>query len=614
MNAHEVTLLKISEDGHLIVPFFQRPYVWDEENWDDLAETLLEASIEELSPFLGSIILKDTGEKSWGKSNYHIIDGQQRLTTLTVFLRAFYDEYYEFFSNHPRMNTKINEIVFLYHYQSDDERDARIIHSHIDSCYFNEVIDGKYRDAKALHSITAESPRILRAYAFFRRFLAEKGAEDNTHIPRLCEALLSDSQWSMLVRIEIGQVENEQAIFDTVNTAGVRLTSADSIKNSLFEKLLLKMGAEATSVEKGYRFYEETWQKTFLDNEETTEYWSRLRTTGRLQRETLEILLHGIAVIFGFYGTEKTDRLEDLPKLYKNYIEKLSLSQLKGFIKDICKYAEIYRDNFEVFEENHEFSFDDISERTRKNLELCNISTFDPYLLMLYKKLEEGSITNESFLNELELLDRYIVRTSICHATTKGFNREVVELLHGNTTLSELLEQRKQNEQISDEVVTEALKNIYNKHAKLVLFWIELSREHENKAYTDTTKRPYTFSLEHVMPQKWESHWGIKALPVLDSRKKIVKDEVEATRIRNKAVYQIGNMTLLNHGLNNSLSNEPFLVKRDGSKSSKGKSRPGMKEYSSLLISKEIINEDTWDESRIIARTKRLTKEFFGIW
>ena len=104
------------------------------------------------------------------------------------------------------------------------------------------------------------------------------------------------------------------------------------------------------------------------------------------------------------------------------------------------------------------------------------------------------------------------------------------------------------------------------------------------------------------MPQKWTAYWGLEVLPVLDDNGDPLPADV-ATRTRNDAVYEIGNMTLLTSKLNKTLQNYCFKDKVEGAVISK-KQRFGMKKFASLSITKEVINVDplVWDEKKIYER------------
>ena len=167
---------------------------------------------------------------------------------------------------------------------------------------------------------------------------------------------------------------------------------------------------------------------------------------------------------------------------------------------------------------------------------------------------------------------------------------------------------------MDDTAVMKALCNVpNNKIATLLLFWIELHRR-ANDSKFDLTDLKYSYSLEHIMPQSWEDNWGIDKIQVVtaDTESPIFDDET-AKEIRRAAIYEIGNMTILNRKLNSSLSNKPMKEKLDG----KGRTK-GMRVYASLDVAQEVIKtfdeSNRWNEKIIRDRTNRLFAEFLNLW
>ncbi|MBR1375130.1 MAG: DUF262 domain-containing protein [Cardiobacteriaceae bacterium] len=122
-----------SQENKLQVPIFQRSYVWKKEHWEKLFDDLLSAYKTDTAPFLGSIILK----RSDGNANYcNIIDGQQRLTSLSLLLKAIVDV----------LDEKINKTRFLKClYQPNDKTKTKISHSYANSANYKEVLQTRYK-------------------------------------------------------------------------------------------------------------------------------------------------------------------------------------------------------------------------------------------------------------------------------------------------------------------------------------------------------------------------------------------------------------------------------------------------------------------------------------
>lgn len=160
--------------------------------------------------------------------------------------------------------------------------------------------------------------------------------------------------------------------------------------------------------------------------------------------------------------------------------------------------------------------------------------------------------------------------------------------------------------------MTSSLSFIYNKNAALLLFWIELYRRNRDQKH-DTTELKFNYSLEHVMPQKWEEYWS--NVDVIDELGQVYTDKVAAKIYRNRMIYSIGNMTLLKSALNTSLRNYEFSKKIEGDGNKKG-----IKHYADLWITRNDIVEPfiggdkIWNESKIAQRTKELAEDILKIW
>lgn len=587
----------LSNEGSVKIPFFQRSYVWNSSNWEDLLEDLLDSG---KSHFLGSLILKQL-EKQTGKTKeVLVIDGQQRLTTLSILLRTLYNSFDDTIKNN--CEPAINNNLYYKKTPTDAEQHIKITHSKIDADYYkkvinNEISEKEYNDIiieDESNKIQSSDNRIFQCYKFFSEKLK---SIDQSEKQDLFNRLL-DNENKMLVLIDLTEKEDEQAIFDTINSAGIRLSGADIIKNALFQKALDLYDNQDEVI----KLYKESWENIFSKDDETLEFWDAQRSTGRLMRDNIEILLHSISVIKGFFDPDK-HTLSDLSVLYKTYIKTLDKTGLTDFINEISKYADLYRDKILVFNNSSLFSFKDDYARLFHVLSITEISTFHPYILYLFNKHESDG---EMLKSELYKIEKYIIRRMITKKAVKSYNKICKEFIVNNSAIDTKL-----NEISNDEVI-EGLQNIKNKNAALLLFWIELKRRNDDVKQS-VKELKYNYSLEHILPQSWEEHWS--TVPVYDEKNAIIGNSDEAKKVRYKKLLSIGNMTLLNSRLNSSLRNYKFERKVEG----EGRKR-GIRDYSDLWITKEDITENynkgqkTWDERRINERTKNLSQEILNIW
>lgn len=138
--------------------------------------------------------------------------------------------------------------------------------------------------------------------------------------------------------------------------------------------------------------------------------------------------------------------------------------------------------------------------------------------------------------------------------------------------------------------------------AKMLLFLIELSRKNKN---SDVEALTYTYTLEHIMPQKWQENWQVSE---------------ESAENRQKYIDNLGNLTLLKNSLNCTVKNSDFQTKIEGiPKNGRQKAKEGYKGNVSLHITEEIVKEydrglTEWNESRIEARRNRFANEIIALW
>lgn len=582
MKAEAKGLKFLSMEGKVKIPFFQRTYVWSEENWEQLISELLRS--ENSSNFLGAIILKQIPTSSGEAKQLEVIDGQQRLTTLSILLKALYDT----LPDDIKRNCE-GDVLSIIRYRRDyssDVNELRIEHSQVDQQAYNKV----FNDSLDIDNINSNSHLILQCYKYFLNRFKEITDEDKK---KLLNKLLNPDN-KMLVVIDLNENDDEQIIFDTLNSAGVRLTAAEIIKNAIFKRAI-----ELSNKEKAIELYNKTWKESFLKDEETVSYWETERTTGRLKRNNIEILLHCIGVIEDFFDPDKNS-LSDLSKLYKQRLQQIkSFDEIKTFVEEIVNYANIYYDKIISFDKSYLLSFDNSITRLLHILEELEISTFHPFILSIFKKYQDENQVIEILFK----LEKFVVLNMITKfESTKNYNKLCKQFIKDINLLDKKIEEILSNEKN----IENGLKNLSNRNATLLLFWIELYRRSKDQNY-DEKELKYDFTLEHIMPIKWEEHWNFNIVPHPD-------DELtyeEKKKERNEKIHWIGNMTLLKSRLNTSVSNNKFEIKVNGDGRKKG-----IKHYASLSITKDDIvipyengNLKFWNENNIIKRTNNLFEE-----
>lgn len=604
MEAHGQPLRFLCDEQILEIPFFQRAYVWNDDNWKDLLEDLLKTSG---SHFLGSIILKRAKSITGTADKAIIIDGQQRLTTLSILIKALYDS---IDNKRAKLINDATEALFYTLKSSDSDYLLTINHSHNDRKQFEEVmgsvVDGEIKSPilSKLNEIKEDDPRLLikRCYKFFYTQLMSISNEERINL----WDNLFDKNNKILVVIDLDDNDQEQKIFDTINSSGVRLTSTDIIKNALYQKLI-----ELTKdSDKIAEYYKRTWAETFEKDDSVVAYWNKEKSMGRLWRQNSELLLQTVAIIKGIFDVDKKHTIQQLADLYKTEIEDYTEQQLYDFIEEITKYANIYKEHIPDFNGKENFEFNNteieaVEQRVLHILDKNDISTFNPYIIYIFNTYEGQ---DKVIIEKLREIEKYVMTYLITKKPTKNFNKDCTTFINDKTG-NEIKNRLK--DFTNAELKAGIVSKVSNKLGAEILFWIELKRRLAPKYDTKTLQ--FNYQLEHIMPQKWETNWS--NVDYVDEQGNILQKNDDNKSRRYEKVYSLGNMTLLNGRLNASISNNNFQKKMEGD----GKKK-GVIKYSSLSVTKDDLVESIynkgkqWNEQVIHERENYLGNEVVELW
>lgn len=571
-SANKEILLSFFQNNYQFeIPFFQRSYVWEEENWDLLLEHLkdeVDAHINQTKSehFIGTIITKPLSHTNYSVQAQQLIDGQQRLTTIAIMIKALADT-----STGEYQKLKPNLLDYIRFTDNQDNAYFRIKHSKNDEPYFNEVMkvldDGE--------SVPKQKSNINRAYHFFYEAfepLSDADRDIYSHV------LLRKMP---VIAMFLDDDDDEQEIFDTINSLGVRLTISELLKNYIFRDITLQP------------HYESTWFKVFEEEEEDIEFWNEKKTSGRVARTNLELLLYSFLIV----ETGKDVRLDKLFHQFKQYLKNKTSGEKLDFLQKLTQTASTYR-NFPSKKELVEITFNDSEKRCFHVIEYLEITTVYPLLLYIYGRVED----EDELLNILQVLESYLVRRLVCKLSTKNYNRFFIQLVKDLDKLDELTYETFEEKLISFEEDTNRFpddpefKNafhhsyLYNKYAQEILFIIALYKLNNN--YSDVNKlSSNSYSVEHMMPKKWETNWKVAGM----------NDDQKAAR--NRKLKTLGNLTLVTQQLNSKMRNSSWKKKKDL-----------LKKYGMLTITTDYLGLSDWDEAEIEQRAKDLAETAVKIW
>lgn len=620
MQAKTESLRWLGEGKKLTIPFFQRNYVWEKKNWEELLYNF--DNIDTVMPFIGSIIVKGV-TKALGPEEKIIIDGQQRLTTLTILAKAIYDCLSEETQKDSGITTDIKNYLFYKNNTSDpfSKSIVRIEHSRIDSKYYEHIIRaGLFADCPKIDDYEAlddEKSRIYGCYKFFRTVLKSR-TEDQLH--KLHDALFEDkNRVFVLIVLEYGDV-NEQCIFDTINRAGEKLSAADIIKNNLFKGCLDSCAEASVDRDDVCKLHDEKWAKLFYGDPDSMKLWEERRVFGNVTKSNHEFILYCVAMIKwgkNFVSDNKKNSIFNLlEKVYIDNTKEYTYEQFEKLITEINTFGDIYRKYIIDFQKSLDNSesiphlmFSNHVLRLLLILEKFGVQMFYPYVIKRINDCGEDLNCSE-LINDFRILESFVVRRRLSGRGVNDYAEKCNKMLHGEDIRNVLIpEMTSEESDINDTMIKSWIKNIKNNEtAKILLYCIELYRRNDSRH--DIKDLCYNYTLEHVMPVKWDKYWS--EVPVLDEQGKAMdKDNPDRISERTKAVSNLGNMILLTSKLNSALNNREFSIKVNGD----GK-HSGYSAYGSLLLTKEVVDiyPNQWNEVAIKNRCDNLFKDIVNIW
>jgi hypothetical protein len=586
----------------LLVPLFQRPYVWNEELqweplWKDLervATRLLQSPHTSHAPhFLGAVVLQQLPTPTSDLQQRTVIDGQQRLTTLQLLLDALHAEIAHVGATMPaaRLEPLIaNGEAF----RRNKEDRFKVWPTNRDRSAFNEVMEAAAPiDYQKLKSRTS---RMAKAHEYFALQCREwLGAEGPDQVAIRAEAIERCARELLqIVVIDLTASENAQEIFETLNARGAVLTAADLIKNFVFQRLL----EQDADVEEAYRQY---WQQF------ETAFWEEEVSVGRVKYQRSSVFLnHWLVVRTGeeVLAREVFSRF----KAYADYHDGRPMIEL---LQEVHRAAGIYKE-FTEKAENLDGPLDRVGLFAYRARTLES-EVVKPVLLALLDH-PSGPLAPEEIATALDALESWLARRMLIRATAKSYNKlmpDVVSVIQnsavgqiGKSVREFFTSQRSEvGYWPDDDEVRKELSSlpIYRKLSRARLRMVlESIEDHWRGWIPGQTSaagmriRRNTYAIEHVMPQSWLKHWPLPS-GMLEGE-------------RDARIHRLGNLTLLTKKLNSTVSNGPW----DGDN---GKASH-LQEKDVLLLNSRLLQKYAaqWDEPGIDLRTGQMINSILEIW
>lgn len=571
MDAHKALITNIFNNSTLVeVPFFQRSYVWKEDLWARLLEDM-EFVVKTKKPhFLGSIILKE-GRKPKQGENFAdcrtIVDGQQRLTTFLIFMKVLCLKLKQtaLFDCQFRI---MGQMIALRHGRNDIRAFEKIM-----SLDKAEKIDNP-----------EPTSRIIGAFNYFVEHIDESKLDIMT--------IFVNTQF---VRIDLDADEDEQQIFDTINSLGVNLTTSELLKNYFFNRETVGE-------------YDKKWADVFEKDADTKIYWDKEIETGRIKRAVIDIFFDSY---FQLFIQDKKYNISNEDKLMYSRVDRLAQSY-QHFINTYCDgnknivldqmkdYAECFRSNLKPDQCEMSIPKEESIERINVVIFGLKNTTMIPYILYIAKNVQDKTELDKMY----GILESYIMRRVVVHASTKNYNNLFTSLILNKVLDSQTLISRLKGNgdattycpDDSELKIGFESSKLVNLQSKGIIYLIESKIRPDNSSTALLGFNNY--SLEHLMPKKWRNNWGSCASE--DEEKK-----------RDSILLTLGNLAIIPQALNASIRDAAWNVKKIG----KGQNKPGLLLCASGLCTlHNVLQKNIWDESEIENRADWLLTQAKNIW
>ncbi|MGI0481057.1 DUF262 domain-containing protein [Geminocystis sp. CENA526] len=505
MQAGETILRDIIQgEKQYIIPLFQRPYSWGKSQWEQLWNDIMELwESDTNSPhFFGSIVTMQIESSPEGVSKFLLIDGQQRLTTILIFLATLRDKAKT--NNNNKLSQEINDKYLINAYEEGDNF-YKVLPTQIDRQFFYQIITNDRIESKSSKNY------IYQCYDFFARKIKRFSDNEYKKLINIIGACL------IVISIVLGKDDNPYLVFESLNAKGQPLTQADLIRNYLF------MGISNHKQDKIYQ-----------------QYW--LPMENLLGDNLTDFMRH--------YLTKKGKDVK-INEVYFELKEQAIKDNVSDYLKDIYKFANYYA----IF----------LNPQQEKNLKVrkylkriksLDIKTVYPFLLNCYDDWQQNRLTETDFIDICKIVENFIIRRFVCNVQTRGLNR-IFSILYSQVTKNidlknmNFLEELKRHLQTQDYPLDDEFREnikqvkLYGSNrtekARLILESIEEFFGHKEMVSFDN------LTIEHIMPQKlnewWKNHLG---------------EDYEITH--DLLLHSLGNLTLTAY--NSELSNDIFPNKQ----------------------------------------------------
>ena len=559
MKATEAKLLDfLKKSPQFVIPIYQRTYSWTEKEcrqlWDDIVRC---GSNDKIAVhFVGSIVYIESGlSQVTHQAPLLVIDGQQRLSTVTLMLAALAEavaagEPFDGFSQRKIRN------YFLLNPEESGDRHFKLLLSQTDKASLTAIVGGTEQPRE--HSL-----RVTENHTLFKRWINEAKGD----LAPLCKGL------AKLVVVDIAlnrDQDNPQLIFESMNSTGKELSQADLIRNFILMGLEPKLQT---------RLYEQFWRPMEVDFGQEA-YGTHF---DGFMRHYLTVKTGEIPTINAVYDAFKAHARSSRDSAVDDN------AHVEALVRDIRDYARHFCAMALGTETNPDL------KRAFHDLRELKVDVAYPFLLELYHDYAMGLLSKDDFARSVRLVEAYVFRRVICAIPTNSMNKtfatftkalkkdRYLENIQAQFLLLPSYRRFPKDDEFHRDLQT---RDLYNFRSRS--YWLRRFENHGRKEHVPVDE----YTIEHILPQNeqlsaaWRSDLG-----------------TECQRIQQTWLHTLGNLTLT--GYNSEYSDRQFTEKRD---------MEGGFKQSPLKLNDGLGQLEQWNEEAIKGRAGKLAGLAAQVW
>lgn len=584
-NANKYSIAEIfNVDSRIkyVIPKFQREYTWNKDNWEELINDITES---DGSHFIGSIICIKNPESDTYSPELELIDGQQRLTTISLLFCSMYkllkekmptdNEDYSYHLTSLKgkiINRNGGDIKLELSRQNNNFNDYKSVLDEIGVKDFSDKPNNKGN---------------RRIFKCFRYFLSKLEDRDYKEILELLDKISN----TLLVKIEVDSHSDAFMLFESLNNRGIPLSAIDLIKNKILAKL---EGDKLMTADAAF----DKWNLIINNLPDYSIQERFLRQYYNAFKYNKDLVKVG-----GITRATKSNII----KIYENLID----LRPEYVFRELIEKSNTYR--FLISPENNDEKF--FPELRKELKDLINVKAAPAYILLLY--LFSNEKYDAIFYKEvIVFLVKYFIRRNITDfPNTRNLDQIFIDLIEkieedGGVASAEFIiewlsnKERMSSRELFEEKLRGDLYELNVDATRFILSKIEESKstnEHFKDFWARDNSDKLIWTIEHIFPEG-------KNIPTDWIEMIADGDKEKAEKIQVKLVHKIGNLTLT--GFNQNLSNFDFMVKRD--RKNKDDNFIGYK--NGLYLNEDLKDKETWLEKDIEERTNKLVSVALDIF